>query len=168
MVAREHASRARHGHPADTTTKGPPVYYAIRTDGTPVIPGDRIGSVQPAGGYPLVPVTFVRATSTRVTARRPGGADERFTPEMFACRIVGPDGYAWPPLTDGAVVAPVRHPNTDPDERYSVGREGTGDMDRQWVARFCGDRIGSAATEAGAWVLAAYHAMQRLYRIHGY
>lgn len=44
-----------------------------------------------------------------------------------------------------------------PDGRYTIGREYTGRARPCFVARFCGEWIGRADTNAGAWLLAINH-----------
>lgn len=36
------------------------------------------------------------------------------------------------------------------DERHSIRREGTGDLRKQWVHRFCGDWVASYPTKTAA------------------
>lgn len=55
-----------------------------------------------------------------------------------------------------------RHDNGALDARYSVTREYTGADVAQYVARFCGEWIGSAPTAEGASALTHEHARQRL------
>lgn len=43
----------------------------------------------------------------------------------------------------------TRHDKT-PDRRYTVGREWCGYRERQYVARFCGERLASSAVKAEA------------------
>lgn len=51
----------------------------------------------------------------------------------------------------------ITHQDGTTDRRYSVAEEFTGKAKPQFVARFCGERIGSAGREAGAWLLAGAH-----------
>lgn len=55
----------------------------------------------------------------------------------------------------------------DLDARYTVTREGTGHLDRQQVARFCGDWVGCAATEDQAWDLLHQLHTDRMRRLTG-
>ncbi|MDG4868636.1 hypothetical protein P8631_11550 (plasmid) [Guyparkeria sp. 1SP6A2] len=51
----------------------------------------------------------------------------------------------------------IAHPDGTTDLRYSVTREHCGEAAPAWVARFCGDWIGKAATEGAAWKIADDH-----------
>ncbi|MNC70437.1 hypothetical protein D3C81_2180130 [compost metagenome] len=54
-----------------------------------------------------------------------------------------------------------RHPNGAPDARYSVTREFIGYPHPTYVARFCGEWIGTAETADEATALTVEHARQR-------
>ncbi|MEV4454453.1 hypothetical protein [Microbispora sp. NPDC049633] len=69
----------------------------------------------------------------------------------------GRDMFATVTREDG----PVKHDDGVRDDRYTVGQEGTGDLDRPYVARFCGTWVGNAPTEVAAWHLAWGHQLAR-------
>jgi hypothetical protein len=50
-----------------------------------------------------------------------------------------------------------KHPNGQPDTRYTVGKEYTGHAQTQHVARWLGERIGADLTKQGAWDLCRQH-----------
>lgn len=52
----------------------------------------------------------------------------------------------------------VALPSIKRDKRYSVGLELDGHAEPQWVARFCGDRIGAYKTREEAWISGCYQA----------
>lgn len=61
----------------------------------------------------------------------------------------------------------VTHDNGKRDKRYGVYMEYTGDTQRMFMARFCGEWIGCHKTVEGAWALAQDHADDRHRRIMG-
>lgn len=57
---------------------------------------------------------------------------------------------------------PIRHDDGKTDSRYSIRQEFTGHAQgKQWVARFCGDWIGSSKFYSSALMLAAGHDARR-------
>jgi hypothetical protein len=54
-----------------------------------------------------------------------------------------------------------KHPNGQPDTRYTVDKEYTGHAQAQHVARWLGERIGAEPTKAGAWSLCRSHQHHR-------
>lgn len=54
-----------------------------------------------------------------------------------------------------------KHPNGKPDTRYTVTLESTGHPQAQYVARWCGDRIGHAADKREAWQHCTNHHQAR-------
>lgn len=57
---------------------------------------------------------------------------------------------------------PIRHDGGKTDFRYSIRQEFTGHAQgKQWVARFCGDWIGSSQFYSSALMLAAGHDARR-------
>lgn len=51
----------------------------------------------------------------------------------------------------------ITHQDGTTDRRYTVAKEFAGQAKPQFVARFCGEWIGAAGREAGAWLLAGTH-----------
>lgn len=49
------------------------------------------------------------------------------------------------------------HSDGSPDMRYSIAEEGTGNPDKPWVVRFCGDWLGTAPTALDALWIARQH-----------
>lgn len=57
---------------------------------------------------------------------------------------------------------PIRHDDGKTDNRYSIRQEYTGHAQgKQWVARFCGDWIGSSQFYSSALMLATGHNARR-------
>lgn len=56
---------------------------------------------------------------------------------------------------------PVSHKNRTPDKRYTITREWCGDSAQHYVARFCGEWIGSSRFYASAVTLAVGHNSKR-------
>lgn len=54
-------------------------------------------------------------------------------------------------------MTPITHESGKPDTRYTVEREHTGADRPHWVARFCGERIGSSISYSSAVAKAAGH-----------
>lgn len=55
----------------------------------------------------------------------------------------------------------IRHNDGTRDKRYTLGMEFTGAPVKQYVARFCGDWIGSANTKPEVVQLAETHNQER-------
>lgn len=56
----------------------------------------------------------------------------------------------------------ITHTNGKTDGRYTVTLEHTGQAQPVYVARFCGEFLGWAIRDAGAWLVCAEHKMQSL------
>ena len=54
-----------------------------------------------------------------------------------------------------------KNDNGKPDTRYTVTLEGTGHPYAQYVARWCGTRIGAADTQKDAWQRCTDHQSAR-------
>jgi hypothetical protein len=56
---------------------------------------------------------------------------------------------------------PIRHDDGNADTRYSIRKEYTGHATPQWVARFCGEWIGSSQFYSSALMFASGHNARR-------
>ena len=135
------------------------MYYVTRADGTPVLPGDQVGS---SGAVPGTPLRFAEADPTLVYLYPDGGDPANATPlppAVLGLRILRPDNTEWPFFVPPA---PPRRRDGSIDDRYHVDHVGNG----RYGVHLEGVQNGSTHNRADAWRMATRHLMAALYREH--